>query len=244
MVSKMVRTPTRLILMIKHLSVFFPAYNEEGNIESTVNRAVEVLKDLDLEYEVIIVDDGSTDKTGEVADRLAAEISEVKVVYHYPNRGYGGALRSGFENSKYEWVAFTDADGQFDFSEIKKFLPLTKSADLILGYRLERADSVSRRFFTWGWALLPRILWGLKVCDYSCGFKLIKKEVYGAVRPIESEEKVFQIEFLVKAKKKGFRFAEVGVSHYPRKAGGQTGANLQVVLKSLREILALWRRLK
>jgi glycosyltransferase involved in cell wall biosynthesis len=229
---------------MKNLSVFFPAYNEEENIESSVSQAIDVLKKLYLPYEVIIVDDGSTDRTGVIADRLAAEIPEVRAIHHRPNRGYGGALRSGFENSRYEWVAFTDADGQFDFAEIKIFLPLTESADLILGYRRGRADSLTRKFFTWGWSLLPRILWGLNVRDYSCGFKLIKKEVYGAVRPIESEEKVFQIEFLVKAKKKGFRFAEVGVSHYPRKKGSQTGANLKVTLKSLREIFALWRRLK
>lgn len=228
---------------MKNLSVFFPAYNEEGNIASTVHRAVEILKDLDLEYEVIIVDDGSTDKTGEIADRLASEIPGVSVVHH-PNQGYGGALRSGFENSKYEWVAFTDADGQFDFAEIKKFLKFTESADLILGYRLGRADSFLRRFFTWGWSLLPRILWGLNVRDYSCGFKLIKKEVIDAVGPIESEEKVFQIEFLVKARKKGFRFAEVGVHHYPRKGGSQTGANFKVTLRSLKELFKLWWKLR
>jgi glycosyltransferase involved in cell wall biosynthesis len=228
---------------MKNLTVFFPAYNEEGNIRQVVERAVEILQGLNLDYEVIVVDDGSVDKTGAIADRLATEISEVKVIHHRPNSGYGGALRSGFEKAKYEWVAFTDADGQFDFSEIKKFLPLAEKADLILGYRQSRADSLTRKFFTWGWSLLPRILWGLNARDYSCGFKLIKKEVYDAVRPIESEEKVFQIELLVKAKKHGFRFAEVGVSHYPRTAGTQTGANLKVTLKSLCDLFNLWRRL-
>lgn len=228
---------------MKNLSVFFPAFNEEGNIQTTVSQAIEVLKSLNLNYEIIIVDDGSTDKTGEIADRLAAEIPEVRVVHHQPNRGYGGALRSGFENAKSEWVAFTDADGQFDFSEIKKFLAKTNEADLILGYRLGRADSLTRKLFTWGWSLLPWILWGLNVRDYSCGFKLIKREVFEAVRPIESEEKVFQIEFLVKAKKKGFRFTEVGVHHYPRREGSPTGANLRVVWKSLRDLLTLWRSL-
>jgi glycosyltransferase involved in cell wall biosynthesis len=228
---------------MKNLTVFFPAYNEEGNIRQVVERAVEILQGLNLDYEVIVVDDGSVDKTGAIADRLATEISEVKVIHHRPNSGYGGALRSGFEKAKYEWVAFTDADGQFDFSEIKKFLPLAEKADLILGYRQSRADSLTRKFFTWGWSLLPRILWGLNARDYSCGFKLIKKEVYDAVRPIESEEKVFQIELLVKAKKHGFRFAEVDVSHYPRAAGTQTGANLKVTLKSLCDLFNLWRRL-
>jgi len=230
--------------MILSLSVFFPAYNEEENIESVVTKAIEVLRGLNFNYEIIIVNDGSTDKTGEIADRLAAEIPKVKIVHHRPNRGYGGALRSGFEEAKYEWVAFTDADGQFDFAEIKKFLPLTERADLILGYRIKRADSWARKIYTFGWGLLPRVLWGLKVKDYSCGFKLIKKEVFDAVQPLVGEEKVTQIEMLVKAKKKDFRFAEVGVSHYPRTAGTQTGANLKVALKSLREIFALWWRLR
>lgn len=230
--------------MIKNLSVFFPAYNEEGNIRSVVEASVRVLSSLNLTYEIIVVDDGSTDKTGEIANCLAVEIPEVNVIHHRPNRGYGGSLRSGFENSRCEWVAFTDADGQFDFTEIGNFLPLAESFDVVLGYRLGRADSLTRRLFTWGWSLLPRVLWGLNVRDYSCGFKLIKKEVIEAVKPIKAEEKVFQIEFLVKAKNKGFMFAEVGVHHYPRKKGKQTGASLNITLRSLWEIAALWRRLR
>lgn len=229
-----------------NLSVFFPAYNEETNIGTTVRKALGVVRGLEEveEFEIIIVDDGSSDQTGEIADRLASEFSEVKVVHHKQNCGYGGALKSGFEHSKYEWVAFTDADGQFDFQEIEKFLPLAKNYDLILGYRLGRADSFLRRLFTWGWSLLAKILLGLSVRDYSCGFKLIKKEVFDAVQPLVGEEKVTQIEMLVKAKKKGFRFAEVGVHHYPRTAGTQTGANFKVVLKSLQNLFTLWRRLK
>ncbi len=229
-----------------NLPVFFPAYNEEKNIETTVRKALKAVRGLEEveNFEVIVVDDGSSDRTGEIADRLASEIPEVRVVHHKPNRGYGGALKTGFASSKFEWVAFADSDGQFDFGEIKEFLAKKDEADLVLGYRLGRADSLLRRLYTWGWYLLPRILFGLSVRDYSCGFKLIRKEVFDAVQPLVGEEKVTQIEMLVKAKRKGFRFAEVGAHHYPRTAGTQTGANLKVILKSLKDLLTLWRQLK
>lgn len=229
---------------IAELSVFFPAYNEEKNIAGTVKKAEQVLKKIASKYEIIIVDDGSTDKTGEIAEKLAQKNKSIRVFHHQPNRGYGAALKTGFRESRYSRVAFSDADGQFDFSEIKKFLPFTEKADLILGYRLKRADSFLRQFYTFVWKMTARVLLGLDVKDYSCGFKLIKKKVFEAVQPLEGEEKVTQIEFLVKAKKEGFKFAEVGVHHYPRKFGKQTGANVKVVLKSLIDLFKLWRRLK
>lgn len=117
-------------------------------------------------------------------------------------------------------------------------------ADLILGYRLKRADSFLRKVYTFVWRAIARILFGLQARDYSCGFKLIKKKVFEAIQPLEAEEKVTQIEFLVKAKRQGFVFAEVGVNHYPRKAGQQTGANWQVVFKSLLDLFKLWKSLR
>ena len=151
---------------------------------------------------------------------------------------------TGFASSKFEWAAFADSDGQFDFAEIKKFLAKKDEADLVLGYRLGRVDSILRRVYTWGWAFLAKIILGLSVRDYFCGFKLIRKEVFDSIQPLVGEEKVTQIEMLVKAKRKGFKFAEVGVSHYPRTAGEQTGANPKVILKSLHDLFTLWRMLK
>ncbi|MFQ6058355.1 MAG: glycosyltransferase family 2 protein [Anaerolineae bacterium] len=229
---------------LEQLSVFFPAYNEEENVPFVVEKALKVLPRVADEYEVIVVNDGSQDRTGEVAGELAETHPCVRVIHHERNCGYGAALRTGFRAAKYPWVAFTDSDGQFDFAEIERFLPFTQSADLILGYRLQRADSVIRRLYTFGWALIPRILLGLDVRDYSCGFKLIKKSVIEAVEPLQGEEKVYQIELLVKAKRKGFKFAEVGVHHYPRVFGKQTGASPKVVLRSIREMFDLYRRLR
>ncbi|MEJ2441784.1 MAG: glycosyltransferase family 2 protein, partial [Patescibacteria group bacterium] len=165
-------------------------------------------------------------------------------VNHKVNKGYGGALKSGFKAAKYKWVAFADSDGQFKFSEIIKLIKKTNEADLILGYRLSRADSIFRKLFTFGWALIPRIIFGMKARDYSCGFKLIKKKVFEDIQPLVGEEKVTQIEMLVKAKRMGFKFAEVGVHHYPRKYGSQTGANIKVVLKSVLDLIKLWEKLR
>lgn len=230
-------------MSLKNLSVFLPAFNEEDSITLTVEGVAKVLKSLNLDWEVLVINDGSKDRTAEVVKELENKIPGVKLINHEKNMGYGHALKTGFASSKYSWVAFVDSDGQFDFSEIKKFLEKTDEADLILGYRLNRADPFQRRIFTWGWKMLAMVLLGLNVRDYSCGFKLIKKKVIEDISPIESEEKVTQIEMLIKAKKKGYKFAEIGVRHYPRIHGMPTGANLFVVLKSFADILRLWRQL-
>ena len=209
--------------------------------------AKKVLETIASRWEIIIVDDGSKDTTGKIADNLALRIGEIRVIHHSPNRGYGGALKSGFEAAQYEWVAFADSDGQFDFSEIKKFIAKQKEtgADLILGIRSQRADPLIRKIFTLVWSkILPRVLLGLKVTDYSCGFKLMKKSVFEAVQPLVGEEKVTQIELLTKAQRAGFKFAEVKVKHLPRKFGHQTGADLKVIIKSIKDLLVLWKQLR
>lgn len=225
---------------IAQLSVFFPTYNEEGNISDVVLRAKSVLVKTASKWEIIIVNDGSHDNTRKIAHRLAKKDKRIHLVNHAQNKGYGGALKTGFKTAQYEWVAFTDSDGQFDFSEIKKFIAKKDTADLILGYRIKRADSFLRKIYTFGWNILARALLDLRVKDYSCGFKMIKKEVFTAVQPLVGEEKVTQIEFLVKARRLGFRFAEIGVGHYPRQSGQQTGAKLKVVFKSIADLFKLY----
>ncbi len=229
---------------IKEISVFFPTYNEEENIEKVVKKAKKVLDSVAEKWEILIVNDGSLDNTLKIAEKLAKNDKHIKVVNHKVNQGYGGALKSGFKKAMYPWVAFTDSDGQFDFAEINKFLPFTSTHDVILGYRLKRADSIMRSIYTYAWGMLPRVLWGMNVRDYSCGFKLIKKKVFMEIQPLVGEEKVTQIEMLVKAKKAGFRFVEVGVHHYPREFGKQTGANVKVVAKSITDLIKLWQKLQ
>ena len=230
--------------IIRELSVFFPAYNEAKNIENTVLSAKKVLKRVAETWEILVINDGSEDKTAEIVESLGREDTRIKVISHKINKGYGATLKTGFKKAKYEWVAFADSDGQFNFSEITKFLEKKDEADLILGFRKKRADSLLRKIFTWGWNLFPKIILGMKAKDYSCGFKMIKKKVFEDIQPLVGEEKVTQIELLVKAQRMGFKFAEVGVSHYPRKAGHATGANIKVVIRSIFDLMNLWGKLK
>lgn len=227
--------------IVKQLSVFFPAYNEEGNIAQTTEKALDVLKKLDLDnYEVIVVNDGSKDKTSEVAHDLAKKNSHVKVV-DQENGGYGMALRAGFSNAKYEWIVYTDADGQFDFSEIDKFLEKAEKNDYIIGYRMKRNDPFYRLIFAKIWALSVFFLFWIWVKDIDGGFKMINKRVLEKIPPLKSTRgAMINAELLIKTKKYGFKIAQVGVHHYPRLAGNPTGASIKVIIRSYVELLKLW----
>ena len=228
-----------------NLSVFFPAYNEEANLKATVNKAQRVLNELNLEYEIIIVDDGSRDNTGEIAEQLSKQDKRVRAIHHPQNRGYGGAIKSGLYAARYDWIAFTDADGQYNFSEITNFLNLTDRADLIIGYRKKRADSPIRKINAqlFNWEMF--FLFGLKAKDVDCGFKLIKKKVVDTIGPLQSEGAMIEAELLIRAKKAGFKFIQIPVTHLPRKVGKQTGADLKVIFKgAVVEPLKLWKTLR
>ena len=205
---------------IEKLSVFLPAYNEEASLDKTVKNVVENLKKNVPVWELIIVNDGSKDKTGEIADRWKKKDKHISVIHHYPNRGYGAALKSGLYACKYPWISFIDSDGQFDFSEINRFIDIQErtDADLVIGYYLSRKVSFSRKLNTFAWQVLVRLLFGLNVRDIDCGFKLISKKVLEKIEPLQSERGAFiSSEFLIKAKKAGFKIVEIGVNHYPRK---------------------------
>ncbi|MFC1727714.1 glycosyltransferase family 2 protein [Patescibacteria group bacterium] len=230
---------------VNELSVFFPAYNEEDNIKTTVTKALKVLPFVAKKWEVIVVNDGSTDKTAKVVNLITKKEKRVKMVTHSPNRGYGEALKSGFKNSRYELIVFNDGDGQFDFSQVTKFLKLIKSADLVVGFRLNRQDPWHRKLFGWGWTMLANLLLGIKVKDVDCGFKLLKKEVIRTIPPLESVRGgMISPELLAKAKKAHFKLAEVGVQHYPRQTGHQTGADLKVIVNSFIDLGKLWWQLR
>jgi glycosyltransferase involved in cell wall biosynthesis len=231
--------------MIKNLSVFFPAFNEASNIERTVSSAVTVLEKLGINYEIIVVDDGSPDQTGAIADQLSSNNPKIRVIHHPKNLGYGEALRSGFYNAKYEWIVFTDSDGQFDFSEITKFLELADTADLVIGFRMNRQDPPMRKLNAWGWKMINRILMGTNVRDLDCAFKLVKKEVIEKIPKLESTRGgMISPELLSKAKKAGFKIVEVGVHHYPRGGGSPTGASVKVIIVSFVDLFKLWWKLR
>lgn len=231
--------------LIDALSVFFPAYNEEINLKNTVTKAVEVLNKVAEAWEIIIVDDGSKDKTAEIADNMAGNNNRIRVIHHKPNRGYGAALKSGLYAGRYPWIAFTDSDGQFDFTQLPAFINKQKQtgADMVIGYYLKRQVPFFRKLNSFLWQIVVWIMFGLRVKDIDCGFKLISKEVIDRIPKLESERGAFiSSEFLIKAKKKGFKIVEIGAKHYPAKKPG-TGANLNVIFQSFVDLFRLWKKL-
>lgn len=231
-------------MKVAFLSVFFPAYNEEKNIKQVVTEAIKILEKIASKFEIIVIDDGSTDKTGAIVKRLITKEKRISLVTHTPNRGYGAALKSGFAHSQYPWIAYTDADGQFDFKEIKKFIAKRNEADLIIGYRLVRRDPASRRLIAKLLQLWNFLFFGLWVRDVDCGFKLIKKEVIDKIGNLATEGGMIETELLVRAKRAGFKIMEVPVHHYRRPAGRQTGADPKVILKAIKETFPLWLALR
>lgn len=227
------------------LSVFFPCINEEGNLENTVKKAEEVLKKLKLKYEIIIINDGSTDQTQQIAERLIRENPQVRVIHHPKNLGYGEALKSGFYNARFDIVVYTDGDGQFDFSEVTKFLEKIKDNDAVIGFRIKRQDSFLRRLFGKGWRLTLLLFFGLTLKDVDCGFKMVRRSVLEKIDHLESSRgAMINAELAIKLKKAGFKIGQVGVNHFPRLQGRPTGANLAVIVKSYLDLLRLWWKLK
>ena len=233
--------------ILDSLSVFFPCYNEEKNIESTFNRALPTLKKIAKNWEVILVNDGSKDNTLQVLKKLKKKYpKEVTIVDHPQNRGYGAAFKSGVYTAKYPWITFTDADGQFDFKEIYKLVDIQKkaNADLVIGFYNVRQVPAFRIWGSAAWQLAVYILFGLKVRDIDCGFKLFRKEVIDTIPHLEAERGPFiSSEFLLKSKKSGFKIVETGVTHFSRPAGHGTGANLNVVLAGLIDLVRLWYKI-
>jgi glycosyltransferase involved in cell wall biosynthesis len=225
------------------LSVFYPCYNEEANVERTTMAALKALRRITDDFEVIIVDDGSKDRTGEIADRLAAQNPRVRAVHNRPNLGYGGALQRGFREASKPWVFYTDGDGQFDFEEIDKLLPLMKDFDIISAYRLNRRDSMVRKINAFCWTTLVNLVFGLWLRDIDCAFKLYPRKLFDEIE-MKSMGALIDTEILARAKRRGYTIGQVGVHHYPRTAGQQTGANLKVILRAFKELFALRREIR
>jgi glycosyltransferase involved in cell wall biosynthesis len=229
--------------MIKGLSAFFPAHNEEGNVERMCNALRIVLPNVAEDFEIIIVNDGSNDKTGEIADRLAAQDEKIRVVHHERNMGYGAAIRSGISACKKEYVFFTDGDNQFDVSQLSLLVPLVSQCDGVIGFRLNRQDNFVRKTNAWAWNRLVQWMFGLKAKDIDCAFKLFHRKVFEKVQ-LESSGAMISTEMLVKMKRNKYRLHEIGVLHSPRMAGKQTGANLRVIFKAFNELYRFYLKMR
>jgi glycosyltransferase involved in cell wall biosynthesis len=239
------RTTGELLLLQKSLSVVLPAHNEEENIARTLSDVLQVLGAWVRDFEVIVVDDGSTDRTGAIVSAIASSDSRVRLITHPINQGYGAALVSGFSAVSKELAFFMDSDGQFDIRDIRQFFPLVDEYDAILGYRIDRQDTWMRKLNAWGWKMLIGLFLGVHVKDVDCAFKLYRTE-FLQLHSFETRGAMINAEMLYKLKRDGFTFKQVGVHHLPRLAGKATGANPKVILRAFSELFLYslkWRSL-
>jgi glycosyltransferase involved in cell wall biosynthesis len=231
---------------LARLSYFFPAHNEEANLEGLVAEALATLPTLADTFEIVIVNDGSRDATGRIADDLtAANPGVVRAVHHPTNRGYGAALRSGFGAARYEHIAFTDGDRQFQVVDLGRLIDRLGQADrpdVVVGYRIKRADPLVRTLYARAYRLANRIFFGLRVRDVDCACKLFRREALEGIA-VESGGAFFSAELLIKLQVAGRSVAEVGVPHHPRTAGSPTGAKPSVVFRAVRDFWFLRLRM-
>lgn len=226
------------------LSVVLPAFNEEANVERVVRDCAAYLAARVPDYELLVVNDGSRDRTGEILDNLTKEFPRLRPQHHPQNRGYGAALRTGFDAATKRFVFYMDGDGQFDIRDLDLVLPLvTDDEHIVTGFRIERRDPFIRRLnakLFGGW--LVRVMLNVRVRDLNCAFKVIPKKVLDSIT-LESTGALINAELYGRAVRRGFKIKEVGVHHYPRSAGVQTGAHLSVILRAFYDLARLRRKI-
>ncbi|NCN50883.1 MAG: glycosyltransferase family 2 protein [Candidatus Pacebacteria bacterium] len=226
--------------LLPSLSLFYPAYNEAGNIEEAVKQALQVLPTVAKKFEIIVINDGSKDATLTISKRLAKRYAPVRVITQ-KNRGYGGALKRGFKTAKYEWIFFTDSDLQFDLSELQRFIPHTRNNKIVIGYRKQRAEGKNRQMLATMLKIWSKVILGFPsgVKDIDCAFKLIHKSVLNTVGELKSDGAMVSTEFLLKTHLAGFTIKQLGVTHQLRMHGTQTGNNPMVIAKAIKDTFVL-----
>lgn len=236
-------TPASTLPTDHFLSLVLPAHNEEGNLEWVVREALAALPQAFRTSEIIVVDDGSTDETPAITARLAAENLRVRIIRHPQNHGYGAALRTGFAAARGDRIMFMDADRQFNIREVTRLAPLCDRYDIVAGYRLKRRDPLRRVALGASFNLLVRLLFGVRVRDIDCGFKIFRADLLRTL-DLQAPGALINTEILALAQRRHATLVEVGVNHYPRPVGDQSGGSPRVVLRALGETLRLWQRLR
>lgn len=225
----------RTIKYALSLSLVLPAYNEEANIQRTISNAIWSLVRMVEDFEIIVVDDGSRDETARIVKAVSAYEPRVKLISHQCNQGYGAALSTGFSKAGKQYTMYMDADGQFDLRDLNSMLPLLSSYDGVFGYRINRQDSWMRKLNAWGWNTIIRFVFGLRIKDIDCAFKIFRTEYFQNVT-LEARGALLSTEVVYKFIRAGYSYTEVGVKHLPRKGGKSTGANLGVIARAFKEL--------
>jgi glycosyltransferase involved in cell wall biosynthesis len=237
--ARSVTEPVRL----SGVSVFLPCHNEEGNIERVAAALEAELPWIAERHEIVVVDDGSRDRTGEIADRLAAANPLLKVVHHPVNRGYGAAVISGIRACTQPWAVLCDGDGQFEASDIARLAAKVPEYDVVVGRRVRRADPLMRRINGKAWTVLMRLLLGIRISDIDCGLKLFRRDLLEGI-DLRAKGAMISAELMAQLAGRGARLCEVDVRHLPRVAGEQSGASLKVIMRAFRELFLLYGRLR
>ena len=228
---------------ITSLSFVFPMYNEIENIEPCVDGALQIGRKLGVDFEIVVVDDASTDGCGELADEMAKKIPELKVIHHEKNRKLGGTLRTGFYGATKDYILYMDSDLPLDFNDVAEAIPKIGDADILTGYRLTRDESIKRKILSRGYNTLIRMLFDLKVTDVNFSFKLFKREILEHIT-LQSEGSFIDAELLIEARRAGYKMVQIGLPYHPRIAGESTLASTGVIKKTFAEMGSYFFRKK
>ncbi len=234
-------TTARSLPTTHSLSLVLPVYNEEQIIATTIEQAVHVLAEHVKDFEVIAVNDGSTDRTASILAGLVAVDPRVRVITHERNQGYGATLVDGFAAATEELTLFMDSDGQFDIRDLEPLLTFIDEYDAVIGYRLKRQDTWMRKLNAWGWKLIVGLFLGLRVHDIDCAFKILRTNFLHD-HPLETRGAMINAELLYKLNSAGCTIREIAVHHLPRQGGKATGAKLSVIVRAFRELFIYSRK--
>lgn len=215
-----------------NLTVFFPVYNDEKTIKHVTEKTIAVCEELAKNYEVIIIDDGSPDDSGKIADQLAHKYSTVRVIHHKKNLGYGAAVKTGFENSKYEWICFTDGDDEYDIEDLKKLVKLKDYYDLIITFRYKKLYSNKRIFISNIYNRILRWIFRTQYRDISTGLRMIRKSLLNEIH-ITSNSPFIGAEITIKTMLKGYRIGELGIQTFPRQFGTGSATSIKNIIATI-----------
>lgn len=222
-------------MKLSSLSVFFPAFNDEKTIPRLIKKTARLLPKLTSDFEIIIINDGSKDNTAAGLAKLQKQMPFLRIVTHPVNKGYGAALKSGFKNARHDFIFYTDGDGQYDVTEIKKLVAKMKDGvDMVNGYKINRADNFLRKICGDSYSWLTKIVFGLKIKDVDCDFRLLRRRVLAKIK-LEKNSGAICLELVKKIQDAGFKIVEVPVHHYPRTCGHSTFFNPRNILRTFRE---------